>query len=163
MATIISDFRMPRYNEIPNVGLYLEQTIKYINECLAPLKISVTSSMISNYVKHGYIDRPVKKQYYKDQIAYIIFAVLAKQVLAMDNIKELFKLQQRTYSTAVAYNYFCDEFESVLKFIFEETKEMTVISSDMPFSKKTLRSVVIAIAHIIYLDYCFEKMENATE
>ena len=27
----IENFRLPRYNEIPNVGLYLEQVIKYIN------------------------------------------------------------------------------------------------------------------------------------
>ena len=28
----IKDFKMPRYNEIPNVGLYLEQTAKYIGD-----------------------------------------------------------------------------------------------------------------------------------
>lgn len=47
------DYRMPRYKEIPNVGLYLEQTVKYINECLAPIEISITPSMLSNYVKKG--------------------------------------------------------------------------------------------------------------
>ena len=41
------DYRMPRYKEIPNVGLYLEQTVKYINECLAPIEISITPSMLS--------------------------------------------------------------------------------------------------------------------
>ena len=79
------DYRMPRYKEIPNVGLYLEQTVKYINECLAPIEISITPSMLSNYVKKGYIDRPVKKQYYADQIAYAIYIVIIKQVLSMDN------------------------------------------------------------------------------
>ena len=44
------DYRMPRYKEIPNVGLYLEQTVKYINECLAPIEILITPSMLSNYV-----------------------------------------------------------------------------------------------------------------
>ena len=72
------DYRMPRYKEIPNVGLYLEQTVKYINECLAPIEISITPSMLSNYVKKGYIDRPIKKQYYADQIAYAIYIVIIK-------------------------------------------------------------------------------------
>ena len=83
------DYRMPRYKEIPNVGLYLEQTVKYINECLAPIEISITPSMLSNYVKKGYIDRPIKKQYYADQIAYAIYIVIIKQVLSMDNIASL--------------------------------------------------------------------------
>ena len=71
---------MPRYKEIPNVGLYLEQTVKYINECLAPIEISITPSMLSNYVKKGYIDRPIKKQYYADQIAYAIY-IYSQQIL----------------------------------------------------------------------------------
>ena len=33
----IADFRLPRYNEIPNVGLYLEQATKYVCEYLEPL------------------------------------------------------------------------------------------------------------------------------
>ena len=106
------DYRMPRYKEIPNVGLYLEQTVKYINECLAPIEISITPSMLSNYVKKGYIDRPVKKQYYADQIAYAIYIVIIKQVLSMDNIASLFVLQKATYTLPVAYDYFCSEFVS---------------------------------------------------
>ena len=30
--------KMPRYNEIPNVGLYLEQVVTYINEVLEPFR-----------------------------------------------------------------------------------------------------------------------------
>ena len=30
VAEALKGFRLPRYNEIPNVGLYLEQTAKYI-------------------------------------------------------------------------------------------------------------------------------------
>ena len=54
--------------------------------------------MLSNYVKKGYIDRPIKKQYYADQIAYAIYIVIIKQVLSMDNIASLFVLQKATYT-----------------------------------------------------------------
>ena len=37
VAEVFKDFRLPRYNEIPNVGLYLEQTTKYISQYLEPL------------------------------------------------------------------------------------------------------------------------------
>lgn len=37
MIAQISEFRMPRYREIPDVGLYLDQTVKYMNRYLAPL------------------------------------------------------------------------------------------------------------------------------
>ena len=70
LAAPIRDFRLPRYAEIPNVGLYLEQTTKYINSYLAPLGCpEVTSSMVSNYVKKGLLPNPIKKQYDSQHIA----------------------------------------------------------------------------------------------
>lgn len=152
----VSNNKMPRYKEIPNVGLYLEQVVKYINEILNPLHLSITPSMLSNYVKKGYIERPVKKQYCAEQIAYLIFIVVAKQVLSMENISALLDLQKATYSAERAYNYFCKELEHMIKVTFEKGSEQEPVSEDNPYEKKVLRSVVIAVSHIIYLNYCFE-------
>ena len=35
MPAYIEQFRLPRYREIPDVGLYLDQTVKYVNRYLA--------------------------------------------------------------------------------------------------------------------------------
>jgi len=81
----ISAFALPKYNEIPNVGLYLEQASKYVSEFSVVLQGgAVTGSMISNYVKQGLLSNPVKKQYDRDQIAYLIFISIAKMVLSME-------------------------------------------------------------------------------
>ena len=62
MIENIEGFRLPRYEQIPNVGLYLEQVVRYVNAHLAPLGESeLTSSMVSNYVKQGLIPSPIKK------------------------------------------------------------------------------------------------------
>ena len=37
IKNLIKEFSFPRYNDIPNVGLYLEQVVKYISEYLEPL------------------------------------------------------------------------------------------------------------------------------
>ena len=155
MNFLASDFRMPRYDELPNVGLYLEQTVKYINECLSPLNIPVTPSMISNYVKKGYIDRPLKKQYYADQIAYAIFLVLVKQVLAMDHIASLIDMQKRSYPLPIAYNYFCIELEKKLIILFEDRDETTLHTGGVSFEKKVLYRVTSAVAQVIYLNDLF--------
>ena len=65
----IEGFQLPRYKEIPNVGLYLEQVAKYINSYLNVLGYAdITPSMISNYVKQGLVNKPTGKLYYTDQI-----------------------------------------------------------------------------------------------
>ena len=90
IADSIKEFRLPEYDAIPNVGLYLEQVTLYIAEYLEPLEnISITGSMIGNYVKKGLIANPIKKQYYREQIAYLIFIAVAKSVLSLEDIQLL--------------------------------------------------------------------------
>lgn len=156
MFSSIRTFHMPRYQDIPNMGLYLEQTTKYLNYFLAPLGcMEVTSSMISNYVKKGLIPSPVKKLYYADQIAYLFFIVIAKQVLSMENIIALSERQKKTYTIPVAYDYFCSELENILYYVFDITDSVARIGVTDSQEKTMLRSVIIAAAHIIYLDLCF--------
>ena len=82
--------RLPYYTDIPDVGLLLDQTARLINGYLEPLDdISITNSMISNYVKHQIIARPVKKLYYREQIASLIFIAIAKTVLSLEDISSL--------------------------------------------------------------------------
>ena len=158
MAASIELFRLPRYRDIPDVGLYLDQTVKYINRFLAPLGcVEITSSMVSNYVKKGYIRSPERKQYDAEQIAYLFFIAIAKSVLTMEHIARLFDLQRATYSGEVAYDFFCDELENMLFFIFGLKEDLDQIGSDeITEAKNMLHSTITAVAHIIYLNSQFE-------
>ena len=163
MADPIRDFHLPRYQEIPDVGLYLEQTAKYIDSYLDPLEdISITGSMISNYVKKKIISNPVKKQYGRDQIASLIFIAVAKSVLSLDNIHMMFGIQRQTYDNETAYNYFCREFEHILRHVFELENTAQTEKEHGPFSneKTMLRNMIITVAHKIYLDRYFSLLRN---
>jgi hypothetical protein len=149
-------FQLPRYHEIPNVGLYLEQTTKYIEEYLEPFHdLSITGSMISNYVKKGLIANPIKKQYYRDQIAYLMFTAFAKSVLSLDNVDKLFRMHKKVYTPEKAYNYFCDEFENVLQYVFSVKDTLDNVGTDITDEKLILRNTIITICHKLYLDQCF--------
>jgi len=149
----IADFRMPGYNEIPDVGLFLDQTAKYISGVLAPLDgITVTGSMISNYVKKDLIDNPVKKQYDRDQIAYLIFIAVAKSMLPLESIKTMIDMQKRTYEARTAYEYFCREFENILLFAFGAKDTLEEVGKSNSDQKIMLRNTIIAVVHKIYLD-----------
>ena len=164
MKTVIQGFHLPRYQDLPNMGLYLDQTTKYINHFLAPLGcIEITSSMISNYVKKGLIASPVKKQYYADQIAYLFFIAIAKQVLSMENIIALSERQRKTYSIPMAYDYFCLELENMLYYIFGLTDSVKEVGVTNTHEKNMLRSLIIAAAQIIYLDRCLAAPAPETE
>ena len=54
---------LPRYRELPSVGLYLDQTVQLVNSCFRGFPgVELTPSMVSNYVKKGVISHPVKKK-----------------------------------------------------------------------------------------------------
>lgn len=150
------DFRLPKYNEIPSVGLYLEQTAKYITETGYNGESVITGSMISNYVKKGLISNPVKKQYSRDQIAYLIFISMAKTVLSMEDIRLLIELQKKSYPNEKAYNYLVDEFENVIGYVFGLKDEMEMIGRNNNEVKVMLRNLIITVAHKAYLDMCFK-------
>ena len=152
IKNLIKDFSLPRYSDIPNVGLYLEQVVKYISEYLSPLgSFSLTGSMVSNYVKKGLVENPVKKQYDRKQIASLIFIAVAKNVLSMDDFLLLFKMQEKTYEPKRAYDYFCNELENVLGYVFG-LKGIETIGSDSNDTKTMLRNTIIAVAYKVYLD-----------
>ena len=157
----IKDFSLPRYNDIPDVGLYLEQVVKYISGYLEPLgNFSLTNSMVSNYVKKDLIANPVKKQYNREQIAYLFFIAIAKNVLLMDDIRLLFELQRKIYTPKKAYDYFCMEFENVLDYVFGVKAELETVGKDANDTKDMLRNTIIAVAYKVYLDKYFAALQN---
>lgn len=163
MAVELERFRMPRYREIPDVGLYLDQTVKYINRFLAPLGcMEITTSMVSNYVKKGYIASPVRKLYDAQRIVRLFFIAVVKNVLSMENIGYMFDCID-SYPLDVAYDFFCDELERVLAHTFDQKTnaldpEQLDANSSQP--RQMLRSVITAVVHIIYLSDCFAAMHE---
>ena len=156
----VETFRIPRFHKLPDVGLYLDQTTKYINGFLSPLGWEITGSMISNYVKKGLITNPVKKQYSAQQIAYLFFIAIAKSALSMENIKKLLDIQKELYEPQVAFDYFCNELENMLHVIFGVSDTVKSIGVTNSEEKEMCRGLIIAVAHIVHLKTYFEKLEN---
>jgi len=155
MAEAVQHFDLPTYNQLPDMGLYLEQCAKYINMRLKPLGFSdVTSSMIRNYVKMGLVQNPVQKQYYADHIAHLIVISILKQVLPLEHINALLLRQKQTYTNEIAYNYFCMELKNTLFYRFGLNDAIKDIGETSSFEKEMVRSAVTAVSNISFYNAC---------
>ena len=166
IARSIMDLRLPHYQEIPNVGLFLDQTAKYISEALLPLQDgALTGSMISNYVKKGLVANPVRKQYDREQVAYLFFIAVAKSVLSLEEIQWMIRLQKASYSPEIAYEYFRQELQNILFYVFGLKEELDRVGQDNTDEKNILRNTIIAVAHKAYLNKTLAvlQMHNAEE
>lgn len=59
-------FHLPRWEELPELDLYMDQVITLVDHYLSPVIHSdkhtlLTASMVNNYVKNGMIPPPKKK------------------------------------------------------------------------------------------------------
>lgn len=157
------EFRLPEYNEIPDVGLFLEQVQRYVASALSPLtNITITGSMISNYVKQSIIAKPVRKQYFREQIADIIFVAAAKSVLSLDSIRIVIDLQKDTYSPKDAYECFRDELTSEIDRLSGNTPAKGRETRNNQYSR-LIREISLTIAHKVYLEQVFEDMKKERE
>lgn len=158
----IAKFRLPRYAELPAMGLYLEQTTKYVNDCLNALgDVKLTPSMVSNYVKHQIICRPEKKLYGPEQLADLIFIAVAKNVLQLSDLKMGIEIQQESsFDVATAYDYFCGELENVLRYVFGYQDTLAKVGTAKGEQKKMLRSLIMAVSYKVYLDNYFSQAKD---
>jgi hypothetical protein len=153
---LVKNYHLPRYHEIPDVGLYLHQVVGYINEYLEPFTdMAITESMVSNYVKQHLIDSPKKKLYNQEQIACLLSISIIKSVLSLDDVRHLLDIQRKSYPSHIAYDYFCNEFENILQYVFGVKNTVENIGSDSNDVKILFRNVIITATHKIYLDHCF--------
>ena len=151
-----ANYRLPRYKEIPNIGLYLEQTAKYVNMQLEPLGYSeLTTSMIGNYVKLKLISGPQKKLYGAEHVACLIVLSMMKSVLSIEDIKWILDEKRRQHTIAAGYDILCDIFEAQLQQTFGNGGAVDPsphkISPERP-SEGIMHNVVKAAVHKIYLD-----------
>ena len=161
LESSIRAFTLPRYGEIPDMGLYLEQTAKYLNQTLKPLNyFEVTGSMIRNYVKMGLVNNPEKKLYYRDQIAHLMTITILKAVIPLDHIQRFFISQQKVYTDQVAYDYFCMEMENILHARFGVTETVREIGSTNSIQKEMLRSAITAVSHLVYVNACLDYFDQ---
>ena len=107
-----SNFSYPKWEDIPNIDLYLDQVLLYVNQVCAPISPDkdkgLTASMVNNYVKHGYLTKPDKKKYQRKQIARLIAITTLKSVFSIQEIAQTLNTLQPQASSDQLYDAFVD-------------------------------------------------------
>ena len=161
MIHMEKEFHLPRYVEIPNVGLYLKQVVKFSNDAVEPiLHTTVTETMLSNYVKLHLVSNPVKKQYSRDQIADMIFIILAKNALSLENVTVLLSMLGEHYTKQEAYDYFCERMETALRCVYANRDSAVSGDVDSGQEKALLNNMIATIANRCFLEDCFAVLKQ---
>lgn len=91
MALEDTRIELPRWETLPDIGLYMDQVITLMERTFAPFLpgAEITKSMVNNYVKVGLIKRPVGKRYDREHLALLIMIGVLKQALSLECIGQV--------------------------------------------------------------------------
>ncbi len=154
----INKFHIPRWEELPNIDLYLDQLVTLLEQYLEPYIGSrdgtiITKTMINNYVKQQIISAPEKKKYNRNHIASLFVICTLKQVYSINDISELINLAIKNTSIDEAYDTFCCELEKAISLTFNQ--ENYTLEDNLTFEKKLLKSVILSFANKLYVEKVF--------
>ena len=155
---IITKIHIPRWNELPEIDLYLDQVVNYLEKYLGQYTINkedkiITKTMINNYVKLGIMPAPEKKKYSREHIAYLIVICVLKQIYSISDIGKLISLTIEHFELSKAYNRFCANLEVSVKNVF--TRKEFPNTEKLTEEQYLLKNVVQSVADKIYVEYTF--------
>lgn len=154
----IREFKKINWEDIPDYGLYSEQLIKYIEDSIMSYfinSLSLSPSMINNYVKNGVIPKPINKKYYREHIANLIVVVILKSIIPINSVREAVKLQKNIMSEKDSFNEFMNTLEGTLQNIFKSLDEKNNFQYEGFIADRESISLTLAINA-----FCFQTVTS---
>lgn len=114
LKAILLESRPEKWEDIPDIDLYMDQVLNYMTRQHAGLDFgeTLTSAMINNYIKKGVLPRANGKRYERSHIAYLTAICLLKQVLSVDSTKDLLDKQLENSDITAFYEKYCSKLDS---------------------------------------------------
>ncbi len=151
---IMADITLPRWEQLPDIDLYMVQVLQLMEKYLNPLfsfkdeKI-LTKSMINNYVKLQLIPPPVKKQYTKRHVAYLMAITILKQILPISDLKIGLVKSIETHGEKKAYNTFVESLERAIQscaLTYKNKENLNMMMENYDDSLVVVRFAVISLS-----------------
>ena len=134
LMSIFDELAYVKPDEIPNIDLYMDQVLSFINDRTRYLTRKpeedklFTKTMINNYAKTKILPAPVKKKYSKDHILLLLLIYYFKGVLSVGDTGELLG--------KITEKYFGDNGEIAFEDIYEEVFRLE--AGEIEFLKKDI-------------------------
>lgn len=122
----VSGIHIPRWNELPEFDLYMDQVIGLAEKNLGALYIDgkglLTPSMINNYVKSGVLPPPKNKKYNRTHLAILIIVCAMKPVMEISAVSDIIKQSVAAGSIEAVLDEFARMYENELASSIKKAK-----------------------------------------
>lgn len=126
----IGNYELPTWEQIPDFGLYMEQVVTFLKNCLSYMERNtnddavITASAINNYVRKKLMPQPIKKRYYRTHIAYLIVLCALKQSLSISEIQSMIPIEAGEEELKAFYTEFTHQHKRAAGYFIERVKNI---------------------------------------
>ncbi len=127
---ILEQMHTATWEQFPDIELYMDQVVTYVSGLgglfsdFVDDEKALTASMVNNYVKDGYIRRPINKKYDKDQLVNLYMLLMLKNVMPIPVLASSLKELDLSGTHRELYNRFArmqdESFTRIAKRVREE-------------------------------------------
>ena len=126
----LNSFRLPAWEEIPDLGLYMEQITVLLKDYLDyfPPELKeeqfITAATINNYVRIKVMPQPIKRRYYREHIAYLIIILSLKHSLSIALIQRIIPTGLSREEVERIYTAFAARHRLTAQYFVEQTRRL---------------------------------------
>ena len=122
----VQNATLPEYENIPDVNLYMDQVVSYVNDCLKSFTHKdqkvITNYMVNNYVKDKLISKPVDRKYTRNQVAYLIAITCLKKAASIEDLSILLDKNNSAFKDKELYEFFKSSEREAFTNVHKKTK-----------------------------------------
>ena len=175
----LDSYRLPEWDELPQIALYLDQVIALVNNYVGffvydPTEEKLlTPSMVNNYVKLRLIPAPVRKKYGRKHIALLLMVCTFKQSVSMAAMSEMLppddeeQIHQEYVRFTASYlrisRYVVQQAKASAAPIYDETSDTGNEVSDLVVGSAIAASFARLLAGKLIALHLPEEQETLTE
>ena len=151
----LSGYSLPKWEDIPDFGLYMEQVIVLMKQYFDVFPNSpdgeqlITAAAINNYVRTKVLPKPEKKKYYRLHIAYIIMICVLKQSVSISFFQKLIPIDVGEDRVRETYNAYSRQFMETAEYFTKQIGDITAPLSDEETDREKARNEAIVSAAIL--------------
>ncbi len=162
----IINYHCPRWNELPDIELYMDQVVSLIDKHTAVFAENeeekiITRTMINNYVKQKKIAPPKNKKYTRNHLAYFLVVGLLKKFMSLSEIAQGILIIRSQHNIERAYDLFCEGFENSIKSVF--TKKEIIPMQELSPDIALIQAVTMSYANMLYAKNLINIYNNENE
>lgn len=145
----LKKFECPKWNDLPDFEIYMDQVIFFINDRLNDLYFDedkkdkvITSNMVNNYVKNSLVHPPVKKHYKQYHLAFLIAVSILKRCFSLSEITNFIEIQQAMDAPSISSVY--DSFSSCFDHYLHQIIQFGSIKEEFFHEESTKEQALMA-------------------